>query len=484
MKIPTLIALTTLAIVSASAVFAQSSTMTISCGPATPAQVGFNYSNVCSITGGAPPYAWKVDLLPLGLTYKTVATIPVSTLPPATTPIAIQVTGAPAVAGPFAYEVFVSDSSTPGSLTARQIVAATIAPWAQASPIISGVFGAGLSNPPVSHITPDGLIAIFGANFTPPGTAHALQPSDLVAGNSLPTSMAQTCVRIGGLLAPLLYVSPTQINSQVPDIASSGVADISVVTNCGSSNEAATPAVAVPLAAQAPEFLSWIQNPNGQDSVAGFFASGTGLVGTDGLVSGVELRTAENNDVIAIYGVGFGPVNMAIPAGMWTTGPDSLIATPSVMFGGQPVPVLYAGLAPFMAGVYQLNIAVPPNILSGNQLISLQVNGGDTSPEGAYVPTANPLEYQGSDALAIVTVTPATVNLGVGQSAQLSWQAKGEISEFPLALSGPTVWVSSNPQVALVSAAGEVIGLGPGTVTITGSEGGYVAKATVTVSGN
>ena len=474
---------TILAVLSVSAVFAQSPSMTIRCGPATPAQVGVNYSNACSITGGTAPYVWRVDLLPLGLTYKTAATIPVNTLPPTTTPIAIQVTGVPAMARPFAYEVIVSDSSTPGSLTASQIVTGTIAPWAQPGPMISGVFGAGLSNPPVMQITPDGLIAIFGANFTAPGVTHALQPSDLAAGKSLPTAMAQTCVRIGGLLAPLTYVSPTQINAQVPDLGSSGTADISVITNCGGSNEAATLPVTLPLAPQAPEFLSWVQNPNAQDSVAAFFASGAGLVGSYGLIPGVQLNTATNKDVIAIYGIGFGQVHTAVPAGMWTTGPDSLIQTPIVTFGGQPVQVIYAGLAPFIAGVYQLNIAVPANILSGNQSISIQVNGV-TSPAGTYVPTVNPFEYQGSAGLAVVTVGPANVNLAVGQSAQLGWQATGEISGFPLFLSGPPVWVSSNPQVALVSAAGQVIGVGPGTATITGSEGAYAAKATVTVTGN
>jgi uncharacterized protein (TIGR03437 family) len=483
MRTVALLARTSLAILSAPVVFAQSASMTISCGPATLAQVGLNYSNQCSITGGTPPYLWSVDLLPLGLTYKTAATVPVNTLPPSTTPIAIQITGVPAVAGPFAYAVSVSDSSTPGSLTASQIVVGTIAPWPQAGPIISGVFGAGLNNPPVTQITPDGLVTIFGANFTPPGVTHALQASDLVAGNSLPTTMAQTCVRIGGILAPLSYVSPAQINAQVPDTGSTGTADISVVTNCGGPNETATQPVNMPLAPQAPEFLSWVQNPNGQDSVAGFLASDAGLIGSPGLISGVKLNTAATNAVIAVYGIGFGPVTTAIPAGMWTTGPDSLIAAPTVMFGGQPVPVIYAGLAPFMAGVYQLNVAVPPNIASGNQLISVQVNGV-TSPAGAYVPAVNPFLYQGSAGLATVTVTPPNLNLGVGQSAQLSWQASGEISGFPLFLSGPTVWVSSNPQVALVSATGEVIGVAPGAVTITGSEGGYAAQATVTVTGN
>jgi uncharacterized protein (TIGR03437 family) len=480
MKTEALFARATLALLSASALFAQSPPLTLSCGPASAAQVGVNYSNVCSITGGTAPYQWKVELLPLGLTYKTAATIPVSTLPPTNTPIAIQVNGIPALAGPFGYEVIVSDSSTTGT-RATQIVSGTVAPSAQTAPIISGVFGAGLSNPPVTQITPDGLIAIFGANFTPPGVTHTLQPDDLVAGNSLPTTLAQTCVRIGGLLAPLYYVSPTQINAQVPDIGTSGTADVSVVTNCGGSNEAATAPFTMPLAPQAPEFLSWVQNSNGQDSVAGFFAGGTALVGTNGLIPGVTLNAAASNNVIALYGIGFGPVTAPVPAGMWTTGPDSLITTPTVTFGGQSVPVIYAGLAPFIAGVYQLNIAVPPDYLSGNQLIGIQVNGVN-SPGGAYVPTYNPFEYQGSAGLAIVAVTPSSVNLTVGQSAGLSWQAQGEISGFPLYLSGPIVWVSSNPQVALVSSSGEVIAVGPGTATITGSKSFYSAKATVTVA--
>jgi uncharacterized protein (TIGR03437 family) len=161
--------------------------------------------------------------------------------------------------------------------------------------------------------------------------------------------MAQTCVRIGALLAPLSYVSSTQINAQVPDIGSSGTADISVVTNCGGSNEVATKPVTLPLAPQAPEFLSWVQNPNGQDSAAAYFALGGGLVGSSRLVPGVSLNTASNSALFAIYGIGFGPVTTPIPAGMWTTSADSLITTPTVKIGGQPVPVLYAGLAPLIA---------------------------------------------------------------------------------------------------------------------------------------
>jgi hypothetical protein len=104
-----------------------------------------------------------------------------------------------------------------------------------------------------------------------------------------------------------------------------------------------------------------------------------------------------------------------------------------------------------------LNVAVPRDILSGNQSISIEVNGVG-SPAGAYIPTVNPLQYQGSTALEV----------------------KSRDSRFRL--TGRPFWVSSVPRVALVSAAGEVIGVGPGTATIRALNGGYSAKATVVVT--
>jgi hypothetical protein len=176
--------------------FAQSGTLSLSCGTAAgPAEVGLLYTDTCNVTGGAPPYQWSVTLPP-GLSYNVVATIPVSTLPPTNTPIAIQITGDPTTAGPYAYTVKVADSTLPAAQIATQTFSGTIAP--AGAPAITAIYGAGLSNPPVTQITTSGLITIIGVNFTPAGVTRALMESDLTGGNMLPTNLAQTCVDIGG----------------------------------------------------------------------------------------------------------------------------------------------------------------------------------------------------------------------------------------------------------------------------------------------
>jgi uncharacterized protein (TIGR03437 family) len=464
------------AIFAVSQAFAQSGRLTLTCAPASPAQVGVNYTNNCSITGGTPPYQWRVDFLPLGLTYKTAATIPVSTIPPTTTPIAIQITGVPAIAEAYAYRVSVTDSATLGTQSANQSVTGTIATATQ-GPVISGIFGAGLSNPPVTQVTPDGLITIFGANLTP-GIVHSLQNSDLVGGNSLPTNMAQICVRIGGILAPLLYVSPTQINAQVPDLPPIENVDVSVVTNCAATNEAATQPVNVSLAASAPEFLAYVQNPNGQDSVAAVGPFGNSIA-SPGLIPGVEVEVAGSNEMIAIFGIGFGATSTPVPAGMWSAGADPTVGTPTVMIGDHQAKVLYAGLAPGLAGIYQVNVVVPQTILTGNQPISIQVNGG-ASPQGAFLPTAG-FDLQGSAGIARFTVTASDPSIAVGQTAQLTWQAENFVG-FQLTFLTPVAWISSNPQVAYVSASGQVIGVTPGTATITALLAGASARTTIMVT--
>jgi uncharacterized protein (TIGR03437 family) len=463
-------------ILAVSRAMAQSDALTLTCSSASAEQVGLNYTNRCSITGGTAPYEWRVDFLPRGLSYNTAATIPVSTIPVTTTPIAIQITGVPALAGPFAYTVNVTDSTPPVAQTATQAIIGTIAPWTQ-GPVIGGVFGAGLSNPPVTQITPDGLITIFGANFTA-GVTHSLQNSDLVGGNSVPTNLAQTCVQIGGLLAPLFYVSPTQINAQVPDLSPSGNADVSVITNCATANEVATPRVTVPVAPAVPEFLTYVSNPNGADSVAAVGPDGTPIASA-GLIPGVQARVAGSNEMIAIFGIGFGAASAPVPAGMWSTGADSIMGTPIVMIGDYQAKVLYAGLAPGLAGVYQVNAVVPPTILTGNQPISIQVNGA-SSTKGAYLPTAG-LDLQGSAGIARFTVAPTNVSLSVGQTARFNWEADN-FAGFPILFLTPPAWISSNPQVASVSASGEVIGVSPGTATITAFLAGASTRATVTVT--
>ena len=62
----------------------------------------------------------------------------------------------------------------------------------------------------------------------------------------LPTSYNGTTVTVNGILAPLLYVSPTQINAQMPAGVSPGTATVNVSLNGQSSSTTATVASSAP----------------------------------------------------------------------------------------------------------------------------------------------------------------------------------------------------------------------------------------------
>src|SRR5579864_6416242 len=76
-------------------------------------------------------------------------------------------------------------------------------------------------------ISPGCLFSIYGTD---------LSDSTALAGSgNLPTKLGGTSVSIGGFTAPLLYVSPTQINAQVPFEVVPGPATLTVTTAEGAS---------------------------------------------------------------------------------------------------------------------------------------------------------------------------------------------------------------------------------------------------------
>ncbi len=251
------------------------------------------------------------------------------------------------------------------------------------APAISSISGAGLSTPPITRITSGGMITLYGSNFTPVGVTHTLQASDITSGSTMPTNLAQTCVQIGGTAAPLYYVSSTQINAQATAVQSSGTAQVTVIANCGTVGQASSQPFSVQLASSAPEFLSFKNN-----SVAAVEVSSGALVGTPGLIAGANFAPAKPGDVLSIYGVGFGATSPSVPPGILATAAASTTGTPTVTIGGVTAAVLYAGLAPGFAGLYQVNLTVPMGVQSGNQPIVIQVNGG-ASPAGAFLPIAS-----------------------------------------------------------------------------------------------
>jgi len=85
----------------------------------------------------------------------------------------------------------------------------SVLPWnydaAVAPPKITAVVNAADGKLPVA---PGGLISIYGQQMAPLNLATRETP--------LPTAIAESCLTVNGVAVPMLFVSPQQINGQLP----------------------------------------------------------------------------------------------------------------------------------------------------------------------------------------------------------------------------------------------------------------------------
>jgi uncharacterized protein (TIGR03437 family) len=141
------------------------------------------------------------------------------------------------------------------------------------------------------------------------------------------------------------------------------------------------------VAATAPEFLYFLENSNGQNPIATIEPNGA-YVGTPGLIPGATFTPAHVGDTLTAFGVGWGPTTSSIPPGTIASAIASLTSNYTLTLGGTPVDVLYAGVSPTYAGLYQVDFTVPAGVSAGNQPLVLTVNGVSTSAT-AYVAVGN-----------------------------------------------------------------------------------------------
>ena len=256
------------------------------------------------------------------------------------------------------------------------------------SPSISsgGVVGAGLGEPRVTRISPNGLISIFGQNFAPPGTDRQLTSTDVQNGQ-LSTNLACTCVAVNHRLVSLLYVSPSVINAQAGSGLGDGSNTVQVISNCGSTSEAASAPQTVEADRAAPEFFFFKLNLSGVNPVAAVNALSGALIGVPGLLPGASFTPVKPGDLVSLFATGLGLTDPPGPDGGLATQAAPTAFPVSVTLNGTPLAasdVLYAGAAPGYAGLYQVNIRVPENVPDGDLPVSLTTAGISTSP-GAYI---------------------------------------------------------------------------------------------------
>jgi uncharacterized protein (TIGR03437 family) len=236
-------------------------------------------------------------------------------------------------------------------------------------------------------ITPGGIVPNDGdVSAIQTGSWISIFGSDLAGGTSLwngdfPQSLGGTSVTIDNRSAYLWFVSPQQINLQVPDDAATGVVEVTVSTASGSASSTVTLATYAPsfsLLGDGVHVAGEIATPDG----SGAYGAGTyDLVGPSNTFS-FNTRPAKAGETLILYGVGFGPTTPVALAGQPFSGAARTNSPVTVTIGGVSAPVTFAGISE--AGLYQLNLTVPANTGSGDLALQATVNGIQT-PLGPVV---------------------------------------------------------------------------------------------------
>lgn len=208
-----------------------------------------------------------------------------------------------------------------------------------ANPSVTGIVNAASYSS--GSIAPGEIITIFGQNLGPTSTATG---SFQNTGNTN-TQLYGTQVTFNGVPAPLIYTSSGAVAAIVPfEIAGSKTATVTVGYN---GQIASTRSV------------------NVVDAVPGLFsADGTGTGPGAFLNPDYSVNTPSNpaasGSYVVLYATGGGQTNPPSSSGTVATSAMPLAGNVTVMVGGQPTQVLYAGNAGGeVEGVVQINIQLP-----------------------------------------------------------------------------------------------------------------------------
>src|SRR5262249_10099087 len=144
-----------------------------------------------------------------------------------------------------------------------------------------------------------------------------------------PISLDGTTVTVGGQLASISYISPTQVNALLPFNVPAGAQQLIVTSSVGSSAAfQVTVAPTQPGLLALPQFVS-----GGKQYVVGLFLDGQTYVGPPGAFPGFPSRPARPGETIVLFGLGFGTVTPSIAAGQIVQQSNSTTAPVQMLFG-------------------------------------------------------------------------------------------------------------------------------------------------------
>jgi uncharacterized protein (TIGR03437 family) len=243
--------------------------------------------------------------------------------------------------------------SSPIAVMANMISVPYIAP--------AGVMN-GAGQTPGTAVAPGSVISIFGQSLA---TVVEVGPTNPAA-----QTIAGTSVTINNSILPLLFVSPTQINAQLPSSLSEGNYTLEI-QNTGQ------PEISGPLtvARDAPGLFSYTAGSTAY--AMAFHSDGSLITTTSPAIAG---------ETISFLGTGFGPYQTPVLDGFFPTNPSPAVEdSVALSVGGQAV-TSKSTAAPGFIGVVQTQFQVPSGLPSGGVPVSVSINSIDSNT--VTLPTA------------------------------------------------------------------------------------------------
>ncbi len=211
-------------------------------------------------------------------------------------------------------------------------------------------------NPQIgAPLAPGTVTQAYGTNLAAAGASPANVP--------LPTSFNGVQVLMGGLSAPIYYVSPNQLTIQVPSELAAPAEYQALI----SSNGGYTLPQPMDLVPVAPGVVAF---PDGS------------LVAQHSDYSLVSSTSpAKPGETLTIYLVGMGATSVTVPSGAASPADPLAVVSNSaqVTIDGQTAQTVFTGLTPGGVGLYQINLTVPPTAKAGKLPVVITQAGVTTN---------------------------------------------------------------------------------------------------------
>jgi uncharacterized protein (TIGR03437 family) len=221
----------------------------------------------------------------------------------------------------------------------------------------TGIVNAASSAPFTAGVAPGELLTLYGTNL-----ADSLVVSPAIP---FPITLGNVQVTINGVAAPIYYVSPTQISAIVPYELTANIAQVQVITDGNPSNS-----------------VTMFTN----ETSVGVFSVPPGGLGYGAVLhqDGSLVSTASPaaiGETVSVFLTGLGAVSPGIADG--AAGPVSTLSkttnTITADISGVAATITYSGLAPQLAGLYQVNLTVPSGLTKGDNFLDISGPDSETS---------------------------------------------------------------------------------------------------------